>query len=382
MYYAIGPLKLQTELELPISYSEFLLSCDASELNTREMNLVEAPSKPDLTVASKIAEHSLMIVWKQDDTWVFESLDHRGFLKVNKEYSKGEFFCTSAIGEADSIKDQLDSTIILQPLLQAMLECRMVYEGYVILHSACVQLDGRAIAFSAPSGTGKSERALNFTKYLDAFWISGDRPMIDPIHGIVYGVPWDGKEQIFVNTSVSIQAIVELRRGGSTYAREMTEKQKMQFLSTQLFIPMWDTHLTQKAFISLHQLIKNVPIYRLYCDISEKSIREVYDILYIHPEKIKKAKVEKQMKLKDNFEIVEIAGDFMAIPTGENMARYGGSVVLNEVSAFLLKAMTKSMTEEELLELMLNEYEIDRETASADLKEIMCVFDKLGLIER
>ena len=72
----------------------------------------------------------------------------------------------------------------------------------------------------------------------------------------------------------------------------------------------------------------------------------------------------------------------MAIPTGENMAHYGGSVVLNEVSAFLLKAMKKAVTEEELLELLLNEYEVDREKAATDLKNILSTFENLGLIEK
>ena len=44
------------------------------------------------------------------------------------------------------------------------------------------------------------------------------------------------------------------------------------------------------------------------------------------------------MKLKPGFEIMEIAGDYMAIPTS-GMAAFGGAAILNEVSAFLLNNM-------------------------------------------
>ena len=386
MYYSIGPIDLKTEIKLPASYDQFCtnLPVDASKVIT----LSEIRKEFNFENASRISEFSLMIVWKKDDTWIFESTNHNGFLTVNKDYSKGEFYCDH-IGRTKEIisndtegLEASDPAAILQPLLQAMLECRLIYEGFGILHSSCVQLDSKAIAFSAPSGTGKSERALGFTKYLGASWISGDRPAVELVSGKAFGVPWDGKEQIFVNTSAPLLAIAEIRRGGNTLVREMTRKQKMQFLSTQLMIPMWDTELTRKAFVVLQQMIDNIPIYRLYCDISEQSIRQAYDILFIHPEKIKKARVDITMRLKENFEIIEIAGDYMAIPTGENMAHYSGSVVLNEVSAFLLKAMKKAVTEEELLELLLNEYEVDREKAATDLKNILSTFENLGLIEK
>lgn len=385
MYYSIGPINLKTEIKLPASYNQFCANPPVDD--RKSITLIEVREEPKTEDASKISEFSLMIVWKKDDGWIFESTDHNGFLTVSKDYSKGEFYC-GHIGRTEEIIsndtngwETLDSVAVLQPLLQAMLECRLIYEGFGILHSACVQLDSKAIAFSAPSGTGKSERASGFVKYLGASWISGDRPAVDPVCGKAFGVPWDGKEQIFVNESAPLLAITEIRRGGSVLVRKMTKKQKMQFLSTQMMIPMWDTELTRRVFIILQQMINNIPIYRLYCDISEQSIRQVYDILFKHPEKIRKARVDKTMKLKENFEVIEIAGDYMAVPTGENMARYGGSVVLNEVSAFLLNAMKNPVTEEELLELLLNEYEVNQEKAATDLKNILNTFENLKLIE-
>lgn len=88
------------------------------------------------------------------------------------------------------------------------------------------------------------------------------------------------------------------------------------------------------------------------------------------------------MKRKENFEIVEIAGDYMAIPTGGSAASFGGVAALNGVSAFLLKSMETDISEEALLEKMLEEYDVDRDTAARDLREILDTFANLGLIDR
>lgn len=88
------------------------------------------------------------------------------------------------------------------------------------------------------------------------------------------------------------------------------------------------------------------------------------------------------MKLKPNFEIVEIDNDYLALPTGENIAAFAGSVVLNEVSATLLRELAaRECSREDLLELLLNEYEVDKDVASRDLDSILKTFAEIGLIE-
>ena len=88
------------------------------------------------------------------------------------------------------------------------------------------------------------------------------------------------------------------------------------------------------------------------------------------------------MRLKTNFEITEIAGEYMAIPTGENIATFGGAVVLNEVSAFLLKQLKEPTEKADLLDLLLEEYDVEREHAEKDLELILQKFMELGLIEQ
>lgn len=87
------------------------------------------------------------------------------------------------------------------------------------------------------------------------------------------------------------------------------------------------------------------------------------------------------MKLKDGFELTELGGDFMLIPTGNNIVEFGGSVVLNDVSAFLLEKMKAPVTRDELLELLLAEYEVEKERAAGDLDQILKTFQEMGIVE-
>lgn len=88
------------------------------------------------------------------------------------------------------------------------------------------------------------------------------------------------------------------------------------------------------------------------------------------------------MKRKQGVEILNIAGDYMAIPNGNGMASFEGAAILNEVAAFLLKMMETDCNEEDLLEGLLKEYAVDRDTAMGDLREILDCFEELGFIDR
>lgn len=378
-FYKIGSFYLLAD-RLPISYNVFKAEDIPLEESGNRITLSYCKEPHPMENAVKIAEYRLMNVWRDASGgtenhcgWILEDSKGRGTLSVSPDYRNGSFYC-----ETD------DSDEVLQPLLQMMLECRMIACGMAVLHSACVEAGGRAVAFSGPSGTGKSTRALKWVENLSAEWISGDRPVIDPVKQLACGVPWDGKEQIFKNVVFPLHCILEVRRAPITMLRRLSSKQAYRFLANQIMIPMWDSELAVRAFWGLKQLAERIPVYRLHCDQTAEAARETYHMLFDERNDKQENRTDEEcadMKLKSGFEVVEIAGDYMAIPTGDNMASYGGSVVLNEVSAFLLKNMKQAIAKEELLELLLDAYEVEREVAEGDLDNILKTFMELGLIE-
>lgn len=88
------------------------------------------------------------------------------------------------------------------------------------------------------------------------------------------------------------------------------------------------------------------------------------------------------MKLKNGFTIYNMADEYMLIPVGEEMATFGGTVILNEVSAFLLNQMKdEHKTSGQLVEALLAEYEVDEETAKKDVAEAIESLKQAGVLE-
>lgn len=81
------------------------------------------------------------------------------------------------------------------------------------------------------------------------------------------------------------------------------------------------------------------------------------------------------------FEIVTIADENMAVPIGEEATAFHGVVALSASAAFLLNSLNEPHTANELIEILLKEYDVDRETAEKDIKEIVPKLIELGLIK-
>ena len=76
------------------------------------------------------------------------------------------------------------------------------------------------------------------------------------------------------------------------------------------------------------------------------------------------------MKIKDGFVLREIAGDTVVIPSG-NTLNFDMMITLNETGAFLWKKLQSEADETELVEALLNEYEVEKETAQEHVKKFI-----------
>lgn len=87
------------------------------------------------------------------------------------------------------------------------------------------------------------------------------------------------------------------------------------------------------------------------------------------------------MKISKEFAMREIAGNYIVIPVGEKSMDFNAMITLNETGAFLWKQLEEEKNEQELLNLMLEEYEIDDKTAEADLEKFVEKLDAAGILE-
>lgn len=269
----------------------------------------------------------------------------------------------------------------LRFLVRTAFECRFAYEGIVSLHAACVELSGEAVCFTGDSGMGKSTRAKAWVDGLGAEFISGDRPAIRLESGgnVACGVPWDGKEQIFRNVERPLKAILEVRRAPFTRLRRLSPDQAYRIAIRQAFIPMWDPDTAALAMVNVRRLCRTTPVYRLFCGPDVDSAKAVHRILFDHPEEIQEELPE--MKIKPGFTLRHVVDEYMVMPTGDNIKRFGGTVILNEVSAFIFEQLQQPISREDLLCQVLAEFDVDEATAAADLDALLEQFRQLELLE-
>ena len=272
-------------------------------------------------------------------------------------------------------------TEIATRFLRLPIECRFIHESIVSLHAACVEDGSCAVCFTGDSGVGKSTRAKTWVDALGAEFISGDRPAVrlEENGSVACGVPWDGKEQIFRNVERPLKAILEVRRAPFTRLRRLSYDQACRVAVRQAFIPMWDPDTAALAIANVHRLCRTTPVYRLFCGPDVDSARAVHRILFEHPEEIQEELPE--MKIKPGFTLRHVVDEYMVMPTGDNIKRFGGTVILNEVSAFVFEQLQKPISREDLLALILAEFDVDEPTAAADLDALLEQFRQLELLE-
>ena len=87
------------------------------------------------------------------------------------------------------------------------------------------------------------------------------------------------------------------------------------------------------------------------------------------------------MKIKPNFMLREIAGSWLVVPLGERVVDFNGIITLSETGAFLWKLMEKNANVEELIDQLLIEYDVDENTARADVTEFAAALKEGALLE-
>lgn len=86
------------------------------------------------------------------------------------------------------------------------------------------------------------------------------------------------------------------------------------------------------------------------------------------------------VKINCEFAIREIAGDYILIPLGEAALKFSGMITTNDVGVFMWEQLQTEISKEELLEKILVEFEIDKETAKKDMDEFLHRLEELKLL--
>ncbi len=357
-YYRIADLTLRSVFQLE-SFGKF-----ACEPVKAEMVLEKTNETPPLGEGqlSGIITHLML-----PDGWYFYPQGNKEIgLFISKDYTYMKL---------RGVKGNVIANMI-EWIVRIAIECMLIRHGYVSLHSAAVELNGEAYAFTAASGVGKSTRAQAWVDALGAKLINGDRPLINVRNMELYGVPWDGKEQCFRNVHYPLSNICEVRRSKSTFVRGLSFSQRRKILMRQCFIPLWDSETTAILFANVSKLAASNSIVRIFCGPTTEDAMALCSAI----QEGNYLKEEVDMKANPGFVLRNVVDEYILMPTGDNIGKFNGTVLLNEVSALVWEKLQNPISREDLLKAILDEFEVEKAVAAADLDALLAKLKEYGVI--
>ena len=87
------------------------------------------------------------------------------------------------------------------------------------------------------------------------------------------------------------------------------------------------------------------------------------------------------MKIKENFELRQVAGSFVVLSVADAAVDFNGMLTLNESGVLLWKRLMEGCTREDLATALTDEYEVDFQQALADVDAFLQKLDRAGCID-
>lgn len=207
----------------------------------------------------------------------------RNVVLCSRDYGEMTVYVTERFFDIDrnGHKLHLQPSLPLSSSIRAACEAGMVQREGLPLHASLVAKDGFGVIFLGPSGMGKSTKARLWEKYLGADFLIGDRPGLRKTGGkwYAFGMPWDGKDAVYRQTSVPVRALVWLEQAKENRIELMNQVQAMAVMLKQAMMPVWDDRAMDGAAELMGKLAKELPMYHLQCLPDEGAVRLTYETI-------------------------------------------------------------------------------------------------------
>ena len=87
------------------------------------------------------------------------------------------------------------------------------------------------------------------------------------------------------------------------------------------------------------------------------------------------------MKISKEFILREIAGEYILVPVGKTALTFNGLVTVNEVCALIWGMLEKGSDVSTIVNGILDEYDVDEQTATADVLEFISYLKSNNIID-
>lgn len=162
------------------------------------------------------------------------------------------------------------------------LENYLLETGGIILHSCYTVFQGKAILFSAPSGTGKTTQANIWKRCYHSEIINGDKCLLQYADGCWWamGYPYHGSAEECENRSYPISAITVVRQAYEDSVELIRPVHAVGLLYSESTVNSWDSVRVSTALGLLTDLVRNVPVVKLCCTMEDSAAHTLHDYIY------------------------------------------------------------------------------------------------------
>ena len=147
----------------------------------------------------------------------------------------------------------------------------------VLMHASFINVDGSAVLFSAPSGTGKSTQAELWRVHRNAEVINGDKAGVYLKDGKAFagGVPFCGTSKICHNKNLPLKAIVLLSQGKENMVKRLSGFEALQGVINNMYLDLLAPLEKQMCIDFAIELLNNISVFSLECTPDERAIEEL-----------------------------------------------------------------------------------------------------------
>ncbi len=275
--------------------AEFHLEYSGFESDYSEKRLKEYKSEKTLSADMKATLKLPAEIGKPEGNYVSTIDGYRQCYKTDGGYGlydllrKPDTFCASllfdknvkqATGEMTDISAYGGMSVPIRSfnMLGELFRYFILKNNGVVFHSSCIKYKDMGIAFSAPSGTGKSTHSGLWKKYFpkDVTIINDDSPAIRTDKGdiTVYGTPWSGKTDINANISAKLGAIVMLEQNAVNSISRISIDEAVFRTLNEVSRPMF-AEFMNPTLEQIEKILAKTPVFLLKCNISEEAVLAV-----------------------------------------------------------------------------------------------------------
>ena len=155
-----------------------------------------------------------------------------------------------------------------------------------LLHSACFDVNGIGVAFSAHSGTGKTTHMLLWQKLLGDKMtvVNGDKPIVrffedEPEIPYAYGTPWCGKEHFGCNMRTPLKHICFIERADKNSCEPLDKSDAVNLIFNQVYMPK-DPAAMMKTIQLIDRLLSSCKLWKIRCNMESDAAETSFNAIF------------------------------------------------------------------------------------------------------